>query len=130
MTGALSGRPPRRRWGGDRSRGASWLPVPPRGVGPFPVCLGAAPCGLGRGLGPLGLELGRRRGGCLLCSRGVQGREKWSFVRGRAWNGPIRGFKAKTRRGWGRGGILVARKSAVALCTRRGLVGIFLFMKG
>lgn len=41
--------------GGDRSRGASWLPVLPRRVGPFPVCPGAAPCGLGRGLGPLGL---------------------------------------------------------------------------
>ena len=55
------------------------------------------------------------------------GEEDVVVCQGRARNAWIQGFAAEKRRGWHRGGILDARKSAVAPYTRPGLGGCLFF---
>lgn len=91
-----------------------------RSVGPFPRRAGAPPFGLGRGLG--------LQGAASFPAEACRGGGNGGLVcRGRAWDVVIQGFTAKrTPRGGGsRGGILDARKSAVASHPRPAVGGFF-----
>lgn len=125
MTGALQGRPPRAARVGTAAEGEPAAPFSPEG----PLPPGAAACGLGGAWVP-----GIGAGSCYLRSRDVQGREKWSArlpgedLRGIAYWSRGSGLKRPPGRGWGGGGILDARKSAVAPYTRPGLGGYFIIV--
>lgn len=116
--GEVSPAPP--GWGG-----ASRLPLPSRRLGALPGAPRCRSLRAGKRFGSPGIGAGELPPFQLRWA----GEEEMVVCQGRAWNVLIHGFSGKKRRGWGRGGILDAGKSAVAPYTRPGWMGMFLFMK-